>query len=240
MPRGHLITSETRSRIADVLIRNPTWIAKEIQAEVDRQMGGRAPGLSAVQKEVTKLRKRVAKAPASELDKSWNLSTLSEHDLPPKIIPILIEMQKLKKGIWYSPTATELTVRQARWVCRLYYLIAETYLRKFPQATDELKRPLTETGRGSFLWTVFVVAASYAQQEITREFAGKEYGGLGLDSAFFIDELYWEMSVDNKAAYYAEIRALSKVTQWDFARAAIKKARRKERRSNKLGSQKSQ
>jgi len=237
MAKGPLITDQTLQRIADVFLRNPTWRVKQIQVEVERQMRSRAPGISAVQKEVTRLRKRVAEVPASDLDKPWNMSTLSEHELPPKIIPVLVEMQKLQKSGWFGPTATELTVRQARWVCRLYYLIAETYLRKFPQATDELKRPISETGRGLFLWTVFIIAASYAQQEIVCGLAGKEYGGLGLDSAFFIDELYWEMSVDNKAVYYADIRALSKVTQWDFAHAAIKKARRKERRSNKSADQ---
>ena len=97
MAKGPLITDRTRKMIADVYLKHRDWRAKEIQDAVNRQMNGKGPGLSAVQKELTKIRKRDAElsAESSELDMPWTTFSLAKYPVTPEAVPTL-----LKLAIW--------------------------------------------------------------------------------------------------------------------------------------------
>jgi hypothetical protein len=133
MPRGPKIRPHTRQLIARVHYEHLDWTAKEVQHEVNASLvkghpdlSPDWPGLSAVQKELSKLRKS-----PSPQDNSWNVSSLNELELPPEALPAVIQ-------VWFNNrvnNSRRFTVREAKWVARLYCIIKDI---------DEL----TRTARG--------------------------------------------------------------------------------------------
>lgn len=123
MAKGPFITEDMRSLITQVHQENPDFVAKEVKAKVDRLSDGKGPGLSAIQKELTKIhRKHQQKVSAQE--KLWSLGLLSEPgvpDLPADSIPVLLEIQAGRIKREESP----LSVREAKWVARLYRLTSD-------------------------------------------------------------------------------------------------------------------
>ena len=114
MAKGPIITNETRAVIAKIYIDHRDWRAKEVQHEVNKQLKGKGPGLSAVQKELTKIRK----SPSSPFDELWSLGSLVEYPIPLEAMPAVMSAYKkalVEKG--------ELTIREAQWMARLYNVI---------------------------------------------------------------------------------------------------------------------
>lgn len=215
MAKGALITDKTRCLIVDIFLNNPKLRAKEIHAEVERVMGSNSPGESAVQKEVTKIRRRLAEMPASDLDKLWSIGALSKYkyDFLPEIIPILIEAQKLQMQSKYEAVKEGLTIRHAQWIARLYPLITEIYVRKYSAELDESKIPVNK----EYLWMVWVIADMYAQMEKISEIVGKEYQDTTeQDKEFFITERFWEQSDRDRASYYAASRSIYEAVLKDY------------------------
>jgi len=95
---------------------HPNWLVKEIQAEVDRHTEGKAPGISSVQKLLYQIKSREAEPQFKSIDRPWSLGTLSEHPMPPEVIPKLLEIQRQghRLGI------TSITIREAQWMARLH------------------------------------------------------------------------------------------------------------------------
>ena len=56
----------------------------------------------------------------SELDQPWSIGACAQYNIPPDIIPVLIRLQKLKAARRRRRLAGEITIREARWVARLY------------------------------------------------------------------------------------------------------------------------
>ncbi|MFC2047213.1 hypothetical protein ACFLTK_02920 [Chloroflexota bacterium] len=122
MAKGPVITDRVKQQIAGVYLEHPDWRAKEVQYEVDCLLSGRGPGLSAVQKELTKIRKR-DKERSSELrslDRPWSIGTLMEYDIPPEALPKIVQMQDFGRQ-----TEKPLSIREARWVGRLHTLTTD-------------------------------------------------------------------------------------------------------------------
>lgn len=99
MAKGPIITAAVRLLISEIYIAHPDWRAKEVQCEVDKRLHGKGPGLSAVQKELAEIRKRDEdRSPESKgLDRPWSLASLvikSEYELPPEVIPIVLEAKR--------------------------------------------------------------------------------------------------------------------------------------------------
>jgi len=120
MPLGRQITKEVRQLIARVYLEHPDWRAKEIQAEVNSRLENPSwPGLSAVQKELAKIRRKQIRSPNPE-DEPWSVAI--RHDgIPPGALPSV-----LKAWIYAREHfKTAFTVREAKWVARLCYVLKD-------------------------------------------------------------------------------------------------------------------
>ena len=120
MPKGPLITDKVKQLIAEVYLQHRDWRAKEVQYEVAHRMNGNGPGLSTVQKELTKIRRKDAERSLESkgLDRPWSIGTLLDCSIPPEVIPILIRLQAESR----KDGKLLLTVREARWIARLYLI----------------------------------------------------------------------------------------------------------------------
>lgn len=122
MAKGPRIRDEVKGLIGEVYFAHPDWRAKEIRHEVNRRLGSDSPGLSAVQKQLTKMRRREAETGQDVRDRPWDLGSLTEHDLPPEAIPRILSVQEMREESGQKP----LTVREAWWVSRLSAVIKNT------------------------------------------------------------------------------------------------------------------
>jgi len=123
MPKGPTITHRVRELIAKVHYEHTDWRAKEVQHEVKALLAKGHPGLnpdwpglSAVQKELNRLRKS-----PNPQDKPWNMLTLSEYELPPEALPAVLQA-------WFHTrlnSSRPFTIREAKWVAWLHCTIKD-------------------------------------------------------------------------------------------------------------------
>jgi hypothetical protein len=132
MAKGPKITDEVINLIASVYLEHQDWRAKEIKKEVNvrlRRVNPKLPpdwpGLSAVQKELTKIRKRLTELPPEkqELDRPWSMATVMKYPIPPEALLSVLEVwvwtrENLKDAVF--------TIREAQWASRLYFLTSDT------------------------------------------------------------------------------------------------------------------
>jgi hypothetical protein len=155
MAKNPLITDEVKRVIAQMYLKHSDWRAKEIRDGVEARLHEQNPrskpgwpGLSTVQKELTKQRKTDDTRPPESkgLDEPWNIATMADADneIPAEALPIVLR-------VWaksFERKGKSLTIREAKWVSRLYHLINDI---------DSLK------------W----YAKFYALEERTTEITGK-------------------------------------------------------------------
>ena len=117
--RGPSIPDTVTSLIAKVYDEDRDRTAKEVMVEVHRRLReeGRQlrpgwPGLSAVQKVLTNIRK---KEPNLK-DRPWSLDALRDYPLPPEALPLLFRIWLLKQEDPFSPP---LSIREAGWIAQL-------------------------------------------------------------------------------------------------------------------------
>ena len=118
MAKGPLITPEVEEIIAEVFLEHKDWRAKEIQAEVNKQLRedfphipDNWPRLSTVQQKLAVCRKKYMAIEDGPRDKPWHLGTLNDYPLSSKTIAMIFELKI--KGLKY------LSVRDAQWFDRL-------------------------------------------------------------------------------------------------------------------------
>jgi hypothetical protein len=113
-----VITENIRQEIAKMYVDHPEWRAKEVEAELRGKLKGKAPGLSSIQKELSRIRERESeRSPEEEkLNRTWTIGDLTQHELGPEAVRLLLLIQnERKKG-----GRAQLRVREALWVARLY------------------------------------------------------------------------------------------------------------------------
>lgn len=120
MAKGPFVTDEIRRLIAQVHIEHPDWYAKQVKDEVNRLSDGQGPGISAIQKELTRINHR-RKGLTDIQENLWSLGLLSNPevpDLPADSIPVVLKVlfQRIKKK------GRLVTIREAKWIGRLHYL----------------------------------------------------------------------------------------------------------------------
>jgi hypothetical protein len=182
MAKNPLITSEVKRVITKIYFEHPDWRAKEIRDEVETQLHEQNlhfkpgwPGLSAVQKELTTIRKRESERPSEldELDKPWSVGSLNKHPIPPESLPAVMRVyyaERLDQRTFeYLKKAQNLlTIRQALWIARL----ATVY-----------KDPVT----------LVYIARFYAMDERVAEVQGKSLETFAFDFSiysYFRDEIW--------------------------------------------------
>lgn len=126
MAKGPRITDKVRQIIAEVYLAHPDWRAKETQREVNILLKGRGPGLSAVQKGLTKLRGRYHELIEHEEENVWSLFSYFHFEVPPDALPVVLQ-------VWLSARKDDkmpVTNREVKWVVRLHKVIKDVKMLK--------------------------------------------------------------------------------------------------------------
>ena len=111
--------------------KHPELPDKDISREVDEQL----PGLSTIQKYIKKtIEPNLKNRPPEEkrLDEPWHLGTLVYYEMPTEAVPLAVFIQETRKNKKQLP----LTVRQARWVGRLYGFVSKVERAKAAEMLD--------------------------------------------------------------------------------------------------------
>jgi len=171
MAKNPLITDEVRRVIAEIYLEHPDWRAKEIRDGVEARLRAQNPrskpgwpGLSAVQKELTKQRRSDESRPPElkGLDKPWSLGKIIERDLPIESIPIILGIQEYRRLKGKKP----LTIRQAWWLSRIFSVIPQPKVLSTSEVLD--------------FWAI-----NYASSERISELTDTELDTSGLDLIVF-------------------------------------------------------
>jgi len=117
MSKGPGITKDVDLLIAEVYLTDTNQRAKEVQDKVNIRLEGKGPGLSAIQKKLTKLRNSETKERLNPLDKPWCIGTVSQFDIPPEALPVVLKAWKMSLLLEMEQP---FIIRQAIWVARIY------------------------------------------------------------------------------------------------------------------------
>lgn len=177
-------------------------VALHLRDEIER-MGEIPPSEETLIKMISRERNRET----NPLDEPWSLGVLSKYknDFPSEIVPVLIEIEKLQMYSSYETPKERLTIRHAQWIARLYHLIKEVYMRRYPEELEDAsKKPVKE-----YLWMFFIIADVYAKWEEMNEIIGEKHIDTSeLDKEYFISEDFWDLPFDKKVNRYAATRTL--------------------------------
>jgi len=132
--RGPKIPNDVNIIIAEICEKakdsDPGITAKEIMDKVHVELRHRGmqrlpgwPGLSAIQKKLTEMRRKDAERPpeSKEMDRPWSMGALVKYDIPPEALPKVFQVQEHFKALSKKP----LTIRQAMWIGRLHALVTD-------------------------------------------------------------------------------------------------------------------
>ena len=98
-----------------------TRLAEKIQNEV--RWPGKAPEIEVLERKISHYRKQAINYPE---DKSWSMATVDKYPVPPQAIPAVL-------ACWKRCVQNDaaLTIREAKWVSRLYALMVEEVRQDF-------------------------------------------------------------------------------------------------------------
>ncbi len=128
MAKGPLITQEVVDAIGEIYLEHTDWAAKQVQQEVqdrlkafNQNMPENWPSISAIQERLKKLRHNDKLTRKPGFDDEWNMMTLRDFEIPAEAIPTILKARFYLQ--LYQVDAPPLTIRQAKWISRLYKLI---------------------------------------------------------------------------------------------------------------------
>lgn len=122
MARGPRLTTRVLECIAEVYTEHRDWQARQVHLEVNKRLGQRGPGLSAVQKQLAKIRRQDKLEPDPQ-DQPWSMATLGDHPIPPEALPAVLRVFRLQNDYGF-----DFTIRHAKWVARLSGILPDTRL----------------------------------------------------------------------------------------------------------------
>lgn len=132
MAKGRIIDKEVKLLIARKYRDHPDWPAKMIKAAINKELKQDWPGLSAIQKELSKIKERVLID--NPEDKTW---CVANYFVPPETLPIILKVKKL-----CIEESVDFTIRYAKWTARLSALV--------PESIPDIKRLLMIVSLYSF------------------------------------------------------------------------------------------
>jgi hypothetical protein len=98
-----------------------TKLAEKIRAEV--HWPGKPPEIEVLERKISRYRKQAIDYPE---DEPWSMATLDKHPISPEAIPAVLACWKE-----LVQSDTTLTIREAKWVSRLYALMADEVHQSF-------------------------------------------------------------------------------------------------------------
>ena len=176
--RGPKISNEVRQLIISQAIHDSNTMPRRALAvrlqELIERMGEVSPTEDTLVRMISEARNKQP----SELEKPWSIGACAQYNIPPDIIPILIKIQKLKAGEDEGGSLGEITIREARWIARLY------------PAAEPLISNLAFGYDRRFLWLLFI-ANGYVQRERVSENINEQYPNTSdLDRLYFTGEIF--------------------------------------------------
>jgi hypothetical protein len=174
--RGPRIPNEVRQLIISQAIHDSKTMPRRALAvrlqELIERMGEVSPTEDTLARMISEARNKQP----SELEKPWSIGACAQYNIQPDIIPILIKIQKLKAVENEAGSLGEITIREARWIARLYP-VAEQLINKLDFYDDR-----------RLLWLLFI-ASSYVQRERVSEQINEQYPNTSdLDRLYFAGE----------------------------------------------------
>jgi hypothetical protein len=174
--RGPKIPNEVRQLIISQAIHDSKTMPRRALAvrlqELIERMGEVSPTEDTLARMISEARNKQP----SELEKPWSIGACAQYNIPTDIIPILIKIQKLKAVEDEEGSLGEITIREARWIARLYPAV-EPLISK--SAFDDDRK---------LLWLLFI-ADNYAQRERVSEQMNEQYPNTSdLDVLYFASE----------------------------------------------------
>ena len=174
--RGPKISDEVRRLIIGQAIHDSKNMPRRALAvrlqDLIEKMGEISPTEDTLAKMISEARNQLP----SELDQPWSIGACAQYNIPPDIIPVLISLQKLKAPGEGDGVLGKITVREARWVARL-----------FPVAEPLVNKTFVDDE--SRLWWLSVIVSSYVQRERVSEQMNEQYPNTSdLDGLYFANE----------------------------------------------------
>jgi len=122
---------DTKTLVREIFEAHPEWNARQIYDRYLILIGDpakKAVTLNAIQKHVEDLKVKYKSIKETGIEDIWSLAN---DNIPIEYIPVVMESQRhLNKGWWVSEEPNLLTVRQAKWITKLYPLMKQTAIRK--------------------------------------------------------------------------------------------------------------
>jgi hypothetical protein len=175
--RGSQITKDVRrliiSQAAHDARNMPRWLLAARLKEMIEKLGYEPPADETLVKMISEARNKQPR----EIEKPWSIGACSYYNIPHDMIPVLIKIQKLMAEYGDDEdVARVLTVREARWMARLYR-VAEPLIKELPNAEEN-----------GLLWLDFI-ASSYVKRERVSEQMNEQYPDTAdLDRLYFYSD----------------------------------------------------
>lgn len=180
--RGPNVPGNVNAIIAEVYIEDRNQTAKEVMGEVHRrlqklpyvQLRPGWPGLSYIQKALIKFIKTDRELPLDPEDRPWSVAALADYDIRPETLLVVMKAwaRELERD-------TPLTIREAKWIARLYCVYPN--LKDLPKVShfDDIsfaeEDVVTITARDveeEILYDIIQTARGYANQERAIKLTG--------------------------------------------------------------------
>jgi len=127
--RGPNVPRSVDNIIAEVYVQDRQQTAKEVMDEAHKRLKEKDmqrrpgwPGLSYIQKVLTEYRQPDSELSPDPEDRPWSRVYLADYPIPPETLPVVLK-------VWAHALRKDknkpLTIREAQWVARLYYIFLE-------------------------------------------------------------------------------------------------------------------
>lgn len=175
--RGPRIPNEVRQLIISQAIHDSKTMPRRALAVRLQELIERMGEISPTEDTLARMISAARNKQPSELEKPWCIGACAYYCIPHDMIPVLNKIQRLKAECTDPNSASnQLTVREARWIARLYHAIE-------PQIGK-----IVNTDGNNLLWLDFI-ANSYVQRERVSEQMNEPYPETtDLDRLYFYDE----------------------------------------------------
>ncbi len=171
--RGPRISREVRTLIISQAIHDSKTMPRRALAvrlqDLIQRMGEVSPTEETLARMISNARNREP----SELERPWSIGACAHYGISPESTPALMDVQKERESDKRKNAPGTLTIREARWIARLYP-VAQPLINKMPYADE------------SGPYWLSLVASSYVIRERVSEQMNEQYPNtLDLDKFFF-------------------------------------------------------
>ena len=174
--RGPKISSEVRRLIIGQAIHDSKNMPRRALAVRLQDLIEKMGEISPTEDTLAKLISEARNQQPSDLDLPWSIGACAQYNIPPDIIPILINLQKQKAPGDEEGLLRQITIREAQWIARLYPSVKSL---KNKNIIDNAER----------LWWLSIIVSGYVQRERVSEHMNEQYPNTAdLDRLYFTNE----------------------------------------------------